>query len=52
MCLPGLLFTAVVTTLFPQVELARPQRAAEAVLDDDHNGENEDILAEILGDLF
>jgi hypothetical protein len=36
----------------PQVELARSQRAAETVLDDDHDGENEDILAEILRDLF
>jgi hypothetical protein len=36
----------------PQVLPTRPQRAAEAVLDDDHDGENEDVLAEILGDLF
>jgi hypothetical protein len=34
----------------PQVLLAPNQRAAQAVLDDDHGEENEDILAEILGD--
>jgi hypothetical protein len=36
----------------PRVLPARPQRAAEAVLGDDHGRENEDVLAEILGDLF
>jgi hypothetical protein len=34
----------------PRVLPARPQRAAQAVLGDDHGRENEDILAEILGD--
>jgi hypothetical protein len=34
----------------PRVVLDPNQRAAQAVLDDDHGGENEDVLAEILGD--